>query len=122
MKQIIKSLIFFLSLMFLSSSAFSSVTEPPAQASETSKQCTTCHKKNDSGIVKQWGDSKHHRAKVGCYECHAANKEDKDAFLHGKRGMRSTSPLLYRHVIVQTVTLKRLKRLKSRITLKRVEF
>jgi len=86
MKQIIKSLIFFLSLMFLSSSAFSSVTEPPAQASETSKQCTTCHKKNDSGIVKQWGDSKHHRAKVGCYECHAANKEDKDAFLHGKRG------------------------------------
>ncbi|MBT6327130.1 MAG: hydroxylamine oxidoreductase, partial [Candidatus Thioglobus sp.] len=86
MKQIIKSLIFFLSLMFLSSSAFSSVTEPPAQASETSKQCTTCHKKNDNGIVQQWGDSKHHRAKVGCYECHAANKEDKDAFLHGKRG------------------------------------
>jgi len=86
MKEIIKSLMLLLSLMFISNSATASVTEPPAQASETSKQCTTCHKKNDSGIVKQWGDSKHHRAKVGCYECHAANKEDKDAFLHGKRG------------------------------------
>ena len=121
MKEIIKSLMLLLSLMFISNSATASVTEPPAQASETSKQCTTCHKKNDSGIVKQWGDSKHHRAKVGCYECHAANKEDKMHSYMVREVMRSTSPLFYRHVIVQTVTLKRLKRLKSRITLKRVE-
>ncbi len=51
---------------------------------KTTKQCIKCHKKNDPGIVQQWGSSKHHRAKVGCYECHSANKNDKDAFLHGK--------------------------------------
>ncbi len=31
-----------------------------------------------------WGESKHYRAKVGCYECHKANAGDKDAFMHNK--------------------------------------
>ncbi|MBA5248117.1 Hydroxylamine oxidoreductase (Fragment) [hydrothermal vent metagenome] len=86
MKGIVRSLIVLLSLTFLSSLALASVSKPPEKMSETSKQCTTCHKKNNNGIVQQWGDSKHHRAKVGCYECHAAEATDSDAFLHGKKG------------------------------------
>ena len=38
-----------------------------------------CHKKEHRGIYQQWGASKHYRANVGCYECHAAEKSDKDA-------------------------------------------
>jgi nitrate/TMAO reductase-like tetraheme cytochrome c subunit len=85
MNKIFKGLILLLSLAFFGSSAIASVAIAPEKMSEESKECVTCHKKNNNGIVQQWGDSKHHRAKVGCYECHAANEGDKDAFLHGER-------------------------------------
>jgi hydroxylamine dehydrogenase len=86
MNKIIRSLILLFSLTFLGSVALASVTEPPERMSEESKECTSCHKKDNNGVVQQWGDSKHHRAKVGCYECHAANEGDSDAFLHGEKG------------------------------------
>ncbi len=66
--------------------ANASVKEAPSEFSEESKQCIKCHKKDNPGIVQQWGASKHYRAKVGCYECHAADAKDKDAYLHGKKG------------------------------------
>jgi len=50
--------------------------------SEKSKACVDCHKKEDSGLYQQWGNSKHFGANVGCFECHAAEEGDKDAFLH----------------------------------------
>jgi hydroxylamine dehydrogenase len=50
--------------------------------SEKSKACIACHKTRDMGVYQQWGSSKHHRANVGCYECHAANEDDVDAFRH----------------------------------------
>lgn len=86
MNKIIRGLILLFSLTFLGSVALASVTEPPERMSEESKECTSCHKKDNNGVVQQWGDSKHHRAKVGCYECHAANEGDSDAFLHGEKG------------------------------------
>lgn len=85
MKLFIKLL---LSVAFLLTSNFSlaAVKQAPDKFSTETKQCIECHNKDQRGIIQQWGSSKHHRAKVGCYECHAANPKDKDAFLHGKKG------------------------------------
>lgn len=52
------------------------------ELSEKSKACIECHKKENTAIYQQWGDSKHFRANVGCYECHAAQEGEPDAFLH----------------------------------------
>ena len=43
----------------------------PAMSEET-KACVDCHKQENAPIYQQWGNSKHYRANVGCYECHAA--------------------------------------------------
>lgn len=56
----------------------------PDKLSQESSKCVACHTKKSPGIVQQWGASKHFRANVGCYECHAANEGDKDAFEHHK--------------------------------------
>ena len=53
----------------------------PKMSDETRK-CVDCHKKENAALYQQWGQSKHYRANVGCYECHAAEKTDKDAFTH----------------------------------------
>ncbi|MCK5696929.1 MAG: hydroxylamine oxidoreductase [Gammaproteobacteria bacterium] len=79
--------LFFITVCFtmLLNTASASVKEAPQEFSEESKQCIKCHKKNNPGIVQQWGASKHYRAKVGCYECHAADQGDKDGYMHGKK-------------------------------------
>jgi hydroxylamine dehydrogenase len=46
--------------------------------SEESKKCIECHKTDNNALYQMWGASKHHRANVGCYECHAADVEDPD--------------------------------------------
>ncbi len=50
--------------------------------SEESQNCIECHKKQNAVIYQQWGMSKHYRANIGCYECHAADKTDPDAMNH----------------------------------------
>ncbi len=50
--------------------------------SEQTQECIECHRKKSPGIYQQWGTSKHFRANIGCYECHAAEKGDIDAFDH----------------------------------------
>jgi hypothetical protein len=62
-------------------SAVTKVTIPP-DLSKESKECVECHKEMNVNIYQQWGYSKHFRANVGCYECHAAEKRDSDAFEH----------------------------------------
>ena len=57
----------------------------PADFSPASKECIECHQKATLAVVQQWGASRHYRAKVGCFECHAAHPGDKDAFMHYKR-------------------------------------
>jgi len=54
----------------------------PQKMSEETKQCLQCHKDLNTGMYQQWGASKHFRANVGCYECHKAEKGDKDAMEH----------------------------------------
>jgi hypothetical protein len=36
----------------------------------------------DPAVYQQWGSSKHFRANISCYECHAAREDDPDAFRH----------------------------------------
>ncbi|MCK5718577.1 MAG: cytochrome C552 [Thiomargarita sp.] len=70
-------------LFVISNVSFASVDAPPKDGfSEETKVCVECHKKQSLGVVQQWGDSKHYRAEVGCYECHQADAEDVDAFIH----------------------------------------
>ncbi len=54
----------------------------PAQLSPQTRECLECHQKTDKGIYQQWGASKHFGANVGCYECHSAQSDDVDAFVH----------------------------------------
>ena len=50
--------------------------------SKESAECVSCHREKTPGIYEMWGDSKHYRANVGCYECHKAKPSDKDAIKH----------------------------------------
>jgi hydroxylamine dehydrogenase len=50
--------------------------------SEESAACNECHRQQTSGIVQQWGDSKHYRGNVGCFECHGSPPGAKGAFEH----------------------------------------
>ena len=47
-----------------------------------SKACATCHQAQSPGIYEEWGASKHFRGNIGCFECHRAEKDDADAWLH----------------------------------------
>ncbi len=58
------------------------ILKPFKNLSKESATCASCHKNEHPGIYQQWGRSKHYGANVGCYECHKAKKEDKDAIRH----------------------------------------
>lgn len=45
-------------------------------------RCMTCHKEKTRGLYKQWLGSNHARHHVTCYDCHSADRKDKDAFKH----------------------------------------
>ncbi|RJP68227.1 MAG: hydroxylamine oxidoreductase [Candidatus Abyssobacteria bacterium SURF_17] len=55
-----------------------------AEQSEQTQQCVTCHRESEIApvIVSQWQQSAHAKNGVGCYECHAAQPTDVDAFEH----------------------------------------
>ena len=50
--------------------------------STVSAECIKCHKDTDRGIYEQWGESRHFRANVACFECHQAIQGEPDAFEH----------------------------------------
>ncbi|MBF0624364.1 MAG: hydroxylamine oxidoreductase [Magnetococcales bacterium] len=52
--------------------------------SKDSAICLSCHVEEHRGLYQQWGRSKHYGANVGCYECHRAEAQDPDAFMHKK--------------------------------------
>ena len=57
--------------------------DPMAGLSAESKACVQCHQKSATPVVvQQWATSRHAENGVGCYECHQADKADKDAFQH----------------------------------------
>lgn len=54
----------------------------PTTLSQESASCVECHESDMPGLVKEWRWSRHYGADVGCYECHAADPADADAFEH----------------------------------------
>ena len=54
----------------------------PKELSKASKECIDCHRDTTVNIYQQWGNSKHYRGNIGCYECHEAQRGDADAFMH----------------------------------------
>lgn len=85
----LKKILFILILMLtltLSASIFTGAANNlPKDISDASKECIACHSVSTVTIYKQWGNSKHYRANVGCFECHEAQKGDADAFVHNGR-------------------------------------
>ena len=63
-------------------SALAAVPQTLPAISKESAECLKCHKDTDRGIYEQWGESRHFRANISCFECHRAAKEDADAFEH----------------------------------------
>jgi hydroxylamine dehydrogenase len=57
-------------------------TASVAALSPESQRCVVCHVAMQVGIYQEWFGSRHHRAGVGCYECHRADAKDADAFEH----------------------------------------
>lgn len=55
------------------------------ELSAATKECVECHRRESNALYQQWGDSKHYRGNVGCYECHAAKEGEPDAFRHYDR-------------------------------------
>ncbi|MHC4947610.1 MAG: multiheme c-type cytochrome [Planctomycetota bacterium] len=65
-----------------------------AELSDASRECVECHQRLNKALYQQWGSSRHFRANIGCYECHAADPGDPDALRH------------YNHTIAVLVTPK----------------
>jgi len=69
-------------------SASATAASPPVppvvypRLSEESAACNECHREQTPAIVRQWGDSGHFRANVGCYECHASSPSSPGSFAH----------------------------------------
>jgi hypothetical protein len=73
--------LFVLPLMFHAEIAAAKATLL-SEMSEDTQDCLTCHVDDTKIIYQQWGKSRHYGAKVGCYECHRAEKGDPDAIEH----------------------------------------
>jgi len=51
---------------------------------ESGSKCFACHEKITPGLFNQWAGSKHAENDVTCFDCHGAEENDPDAFLHNK--------------------------------------
>ena len=83
-----------LALLIISTTSWAAVKTPPPETSPETKECVACHKKLNPGITQQWGASKHCRANVGCYECHAADEGDPDAFIHDDKKVKKNISII----------------------------
>ena len=86
--------LFCLVFQSMAMAALSNQTLPIKELSEETKECVKCHQKNNPGITQEWGKSKHYGANVGCYECHAAEKGDVDAYIHDDKKVKKSISIL----------------------------
>jgi hypothetical protein len=47
-----------------------------------SRECYDCHAEENPGIVAHWTGSTHAEKGVGCFDCHQAEREEADSYLH----------------------------------------
>lgn len=74
-----KKIIFF-SLVILMVATLCEAT-PPDNETPASK-CVNCHKEKTPGLYLQWLNSAHGANDVTCLDCHGAEKDDVDGFIH----------------------------------------
>ncbi len=55
---------------------------PHISVPAASKECVECHAEENPGIVAHWEGSTHAEKGVGCLECHQADLEEADSYLH----------------------------------------
>lgn len=81
-----KKLLFAFIAVFLTSSAFGTTrlsTKVKDEAvQDKNDKCVVCHNKENHSLVDAWENSAHADAQVGCYTCHAADKEDPLGYDH----------------------------------------
>ncbi len=53
-----------------------------ATDAEIAAQCESCHKDITAGLHMQWEMSTHAENDISCYDCHAAEEGEPDAFMH----------------------------------------
>ena len=58
------------------------LAEPVIAVPASSAQCVECHTQVTPGLVDHWEGSTHAAKGIGCVECHAAQVEDADHFVH----------------------------------------
>jgi len=67
----------------LASTAMAVESNLPATLTAKTRECVECHRDQNPGLYAMWGASKHYGANVGCYECHAATRDDPDVLEDG---------------------------------------
>ncbi len=55
---------------------------PYVSVPAASRECVECHAEENPGIVAHWEGSTHAEKGVGCVECHRAELEEADSYLH----------------------------------------
>jgi len=54
----------------------------PLLGQDDGARCLVCHKEKTPGLYLQWYESSHAEYEVTCIDCHGAEEDDDDAFLH----------------------------------------
>jgi len=73
---------FYILVAFLIMFSFVTMAVEEQGDEDPGAKCITCHKTQTPGIFLQWQESAHGKNEVTCLDCHAAQKEDADAFMH----------------------------------------
>jgi hypothetical protein len=58
------------------------IRPPHISVPASSRECVECHAEENPGIVAHWEGSTHAEKGVGCVECHQAELEEADSYLH----------------------------------------
>lgn len=76
-----KKIIFF-SLVILLAAVICKAAPAEDQTPAPSDKCMNCHKEKTPGLYLQWLNSAHGANDVTCLDCHGAEKDDMDGFMH----------------------------------------
>ena len=58
------------------------IRAPHVTVPASSRECVECHAEENPGIVTHWEGSTHAQKGVGCVECHEAEIQEADSYLH----------------------------------------
>ncbi|MBW8035562.1 MAG: hydroxylamine oxidoreductase [Planctomycetes bacterium] len=77
-----KRLLFPVLFLTICASTYAGSLNKSKKDSIIAKKCEVCHTRTSPGIVHDWENSLHAKAKVTCIDCHEAEKTDADARAH----------------------------------------